>query len=182
MICSISVTIRRLTEMPHLKHLLRLRHIGLSNNAIETLGRSIGDYLPRSVISIDLSWNRLLSIGATISALLPFESSLRLLCLLGNPMVLVGSKYRLCLLNAFPHLLYLDDLRLGAHSGMFNSASLTLMENINAVEDMLRVNDDDDDVVISMGFNVIVTEHPQDTSSYQPPVQSNKKGKDAEPM
>lgn len=141
------ISVCRLSEFPDLRHLNRLRHIGLSFNQISEIPQPITQCLPENIISIDLSWNWLSSLRFLVRALLPYENRLKILCLMGNPLTLMGIRYKPRILNAFPKLSVLDDVALGEHRDR--------LAGLKYNGDLSSALDED---TVSFSFNLQLTE------------------------
>jgi hypothetical protein len=147
--------------------------VGLSFNQISELPQPLTKCLPIQLVSIDLSWNCLSNMRMVIKALLPFENRLKILCLLGNPLVLMGARYKPRILNSFPRLSVLDDNFLDEHRDPL--AGLKYDGDLSSAQD---------ETLFTISINLQLVENgqgtdtapQQSTAAFAPPA---KKGKDA---
>jgi hypothetical protein len=94
----------RFTKQPNLTSATNLLHLGLSFNDLIDFDAT---FLPNSITSVDLAWNKLVDLDS-VSISLSFLPHLKILCLLGNPLFLRPDYYA-TLLAQLQQLSILDD-------------------------------------------------------------------------
>ena len=96
----------RIQECPNLKDMTDLIHVGLGFNSISHL-IDASQWLPATLVSLDLSWNHFYDLKGTLDHLSTAQS-LRNLVLLGNP-IRMASVYHQTVLSRLPELYSLDE-------------------------------------------------------------------------
>eukprot|EP00002_Diphylleia_rotans_P010030 TRINITY_DN2041_c0_g2_i1.p1 TRINITY_DN2041_c0_g2~~TRINITY_DN2041_c0_g2_i1.p1 ORF type:complete len:476 (-),score=91.90 TRINITY_DN2041_c0_g2_i1:733-2160(-) len=96
-----------ITQVPDASSLPKLVHLGLGFNRIQSISPSIGERLS-TLLSLDLSYNELDDIQATLDAISSIMR-LRHLALIGNPFSF-APEYRGFVVDSLPWILVLDDI------------------------------------------------------------------------
>ena len=95
-----------LDSLPNLENLIHLIHLGLSHNSIRST-LLVSKLFPSGIVSLDLSWNKLVDLKETAETLNKL-SNLKNLVLFGNPICLLPF-YNNEILRCLPRLIYFDE-------------------------------------------------------------------------